>query len=162
MSNSQNLASKNMAQPQSPITPNSQNLTDSSQPQNSIIMVRDVVNSHKKNCLHSFFSQFGTIKRMVNKPTTNHYYIEFDEVKPVTKIEEKLQTTGLSLEGKDLEIIRINKIPLDLNEPSKVILITFMNFGEKIDLSLIVKLLDGFGVIQKVVIINKKKYESSC
>jgi len=56
--------------------------------------------------------------------------------------------------------MRINKIPLDLNEPSKVVLITFLECQEIITIDYITELLKDFGAIEKVVIYKKKNTQA--
>ena len=140
----------------SPLKAPAKSFPDATQPKNSIVLVKGVLNSYPKSNLNTFFSQFGAIKRIILKPTTLHYYIEFEEINSVEAIEAQMAKCPIMLKGRELEIVRINKIPLDLNEPSKVILITFMGVIEKIELSLVQELLEPFGVIEKVVIIKKK------
>jgi hypothetical protein len=139
-----------------PVKAPAQSSPDAMQPKNSILLVKGVLDSYPKANLNTFFEQFGAIKRIILKPTTLHYYIEFEAISSVEAIEAQMAKCPIMLKGRELEIVRINKIPLDLNEPSKVILITFVGVIEKIELSLVQELLGPFGTIEKVVIIKKK------
>jgi hypothetical protein len=150
-SNLQNSSALN-----TPVKAPAQSFADATQPKNSIVLIKGVLDSYPKANLNTFFEQFGAIKRIILKPTTLHYYIEFEAISSVEAIEAQMAKCPIMLKGRELEIVRINKIPLDLNEPSKVILITFMGVIEKIELSLVQELLEPYGTIEKVVIIKKK------
>lgn len=70
--------------------------------------------------------------------------------------------------GKALEIVRIKKVPLDLNCSSKVVLVTFTNMEESVSLSKVHNVFSAFAKIEKVhsscrfiftekIVIEKKK-----
>ena len=67
-------------------------------------------------------------------------------------IERHIQTNDVFFSEKILHITRINKIPLDLNEPSKVLLITFIDFGGSISIGLVSRIFENFCSIEKVSI----------
>lgn len=75
--------------------------------------------------LYPLFSQYGIVKKIISKPSTSHYYIEFENPSALDLLQKVENENGLYIQGKSVKIMRINKIPLDLNEPSKVVLITF-------------------------------------
>lgn len=60
---------------------------------------------------------------------------------------------------KQLNIMRINKVPLDLNQPSKVLLVTFIGFTKDITVDNVVAIFGTYGKIGKVVIYRKKNIQ---
>jgi hypothetical protein len=104
--------------PSSPFRP------DATKP-TAIILVKGMPTSILTAEISKYFSQYGSVKRIISKPSTSHFYIEFDTAKTVDKITDISDSNELFIYSKPLKVMRINKIPLDLNESSKVILITF-------------------------------------
>lgn len=70
-----------------------------------------------------------------------------------------LKNQQIILGGKQLNIMRINKVPLDLNQPSRVLLVTFIGFAKEITIDNAVKLFGTYGSIGKVVIYKKKNVQ---
>jgi hypothetical protein len=100
------------------------------------------------------------VKKVINKPCTLHYYVEFDHPKCVQAIEHRADTKGLWINGKSIKIMRINKIPLDLNEPSKVVLVTFLESVENVTIGFICDMFSSYGNLEKVVIYKKKNIQA--
>ena len=105
----------------------------------------------KEKDLYPLFSQYGIVRKIISKPSTSHYYIEFEVFFHIFKslknphavdiIQQISDENGLVIQGKQVKIMRINKIPLDLNEPSKVVLVTFLECQENITIEYITDLL---------------------
>ena len=55
--------------------------------------------------------------------------------------------------------MRINKVPLDLNQPSKVLLVTFIGYSRDVTVEHVIEIFKKYGVIGKVVIYRKKNIQ---
>jgi len=122
--------------------------------QTAIILVKGVSSSIREKDMYPIFNQYGIVRKIISKPSTLHYYIEYDNPKSVDRIQHVSDTNSLYIGGKNVKIMRINKIPLDLNEPSKVVLITFLECQEIITIDYITELLKDFGAIEKVSVFS--------
>lgn len=74
-------------------------------------------------------------------------------------ISNHLKTSPVILKDKPLNIMRINKIPLDLNQPSKVLLVTFIGYTKDMTVENVIELFGTYGNIGKVVIYRKKNIQ---
>ena len=70
-----------------------------------------------------------------------------------------LEKDTVCQKDKQLNIMRINKVPLDLNQPSKVLLVTFIGFTKDITVDNVVAIFGTYGKIGKVVIYRKKNIQ---
>lgn len=63
------------------------------------------------------------------------------------------------LKEKPLNVMRINKVPLDLNFPSKVLLVTFIGCTKDVTVEHVISIFGTYGKIGKVVIYKKKNVQ---
>lgn len=75
------------------------------------------------------------------------------------KLIQYLEKGSVSLKDRPLNIMRINKVPLDLNQPSKVLLVTFIGYTKEITVDSVVAIFGTYGGIGKVVIYRKKNIQ---
>lgn len=74
-------------------------------------------------------------------------------------ISNHLKMSQVIFKDKPLNIMRINKIPLDLNMPSRVLLVTFIGYTKDMTVDNVIELFGTYGNIGKVVIYRKKNIQ---
>lgn len=67
--------------------------------------------------------------------------------------------TPFRLDRKKLNLCLVNKLPLDLNEKSRIVLVTVYNEKIKVNVFTFHHLFKSFGDILKIVIFKKKNYQ---
>ena len=70
-----------------------------------------------------------------------------------------LSSSQVMLKDKPLNVMRINKVPLDLNFPSKVLLVTFIGCTREMTVEHVMEIFGTYGNIGKVVIYRKKNVQ---
>lgn len=70
-----------------------------------------------------------------------------------------LGSSQILLKDKPLNVMRINKVPLDLNFPSKVLLVTFIGCTKEMTVDHVIEIFGTYGNIGKVVIYKKKNVQ---
>jgi hypothetical protein len=75
------------------------------------------------------------------------------------KLVTHLAGSPIIIKDKPLNIMRINKVPLDLNHPSKVLLVTFIGYTKEMTVEHVIELFGTYGNIGKVVIYKKKNIQ---
>ena len=104
--------------------------------------------------LKGIFSEYSSYDSIITIPNSRNIYIKFLNNSDIDKILLKNKSRK-----KPLLMMTVNKLPLDLNKKSKIVLITLYNEKIKIGVFSIYNLFKEYGKIQKIVIFKKKNYQ---
>lgn len=106
--------------------------------------------------LSQIFEQFRGFEEIVTIPNSNNIYIKFaDNV----DLQAMFDLHSEQLKAAELEASIVNKLPLDLNSHSKVILVTFYSLKIEIDVFIIKGLFAEFRGINRASMFKKKNYQ---
>jgi len=108
--------------------------------------------------LEDKYSTYPGFEKVVMIPGSKNAYIKFENMEHVQRIIEENESCFLTA-GQKLKMCMVNKLPLDLNEKSKILLVTVYN--EKIDINVhsVHDIFKDFGKICKLIIFKKKNYQ---
>ena len=109
-------------------------------------------NLYKKFSKNKFFEEIMIIKNSKN------IYIKFVNLKAINEIIQKNDSLKKN-DKKKLNLSLVNKLPLDLNKSSRIVLVTIYNEKVQINVFSISDVFKQFGVIKKIIIFRKKNYQ---
>jgi RNA recognition motif-containing protein len=91
---------------------------------------------------------------------TSNVYIKFPKTEIVRKIVEVYENTPIEFNGKPLRMCLVTKLPLDLNQKSRILLVTIYNEQFEVNVHSLYEIFRNFGSIRKMIVFKKKNYQS--
>lgn len=134
------------------------NLTNKT-PNYNYLLLKNLPNGTTKNQLTERFNEYETIEEIIIVTNSNNAYIKFADIEEIREILNKNESEGLLFNNQRLPVCFVNKLPLDLNKKSKIVLVTI--YQEKIEINVhsVYDIFKEFGLIQKIIIFKKKNYQ---
>jgi hypothetical protein len=93
-------------------------------------------------------------------PNTTNVYIKFQNVQKIKQLVQLYIDSPVEFNGKLLKVCLVSKIPLDLNEKSKILLVTIYNEKIEINVNTLYDIFSNFGRLYKMIIFKKKNYQA--
>jgi len=91
---------------------------------------------------------------------TSNVYIKFPQVDQVKRIVEAHESTPVEFNGKPLKVCLVTKLPLDLNQKSRILLVTIYNEQFEVNVHSLYEVFRNFGSIRKMIVFKKKNYQA--
>lgn len=122
------------------------------------LLIKNPPSNLTKKILYKRFSDNKNFEEIMIIKNSKNIYIKFDNLEAINKI---IKTNDL-LKNSDknkLNMSLVNKLPLDLNKSSKIVLVTIYNEKIQINVFTVSDIFKQFGVINKIIIFKKKNYQ---
>lgn len=122
------------------------------------LLIKNYSERYTYERLQEKYSKYEGYEKIIVIPGSQNVYIKFEEMMQVHRIIEENDNAIIS-NGQNLKMCIVNKLPLDLNEKSRILLVTVYN--EKIDINVnsIYDIFKDFAKIRKIIIFKKKNYQ---
>ena len=108
--------------------------------------------------LQEKYQNYPSFEKVVMIHGSKNAYIKFGEMAQIQKIIEENESNGVT-DSQKLKMCMVNKLPLDLNEKSRILLVTLYNEKIEINVHSIYEIFKDFGKISKLIIFKKKNYQ---
>lgn len=122
------------------------------------LLIKNFMERFTLETLEATFSAYPGFDKVVMIPGSKNAYIKFEEMTQVQQIIEDNETAAL-VSGQRLKMCMVNKLPLDLNEKSRILLITVYNEKIEITVKSVHEIFKDFAKICKMIIFKKKNYQ---
>lgn len=86
-------------------------------------------------------------------------YLKFASLEEIKNIMKQHLVAPFCIGKKKLNLCLVNKLPLDLNQKSRIVLVTIYNEKIKINVFTFYHLFKSYGEIKKIIIFKKKNYQ---
>lgn len=126
---------------------------------NYYLLIKNLPENTSEEDIKQIFEQCSSLEKIVVIPKINNVYVKFGDLAEIRILVEQQDVTPLVFNGTKLRLCFVNKLPLDLNDKSRVLLITV--YEEKIELTAhgIYDMFKDTAHICKIVIFKKKNYQ---
>ena len=123
------------------------------------LLIKNLPMDINEETIRDFFKDYQTIEEVIIVKNSNNIYLKFGEMAEIKQILEKSEIQPYEYEGQRLKMCFVNKLPLDLNEKSRIVLVTL--YYEKIEVNVhsVYDIFKEFGAIRKIIIFKKKNYQ---
>ena len=125
----------------------------------NFLLVKNLPPNVSVQTVRQLFPNAQTLCDVQITPNTSNIYVKFADIKEIKEIVEDNEHSPLELDGKRLKMCLVSKLPLDLNEKSKILLVTLYNEKMEIDALSVHNIFREFGNIRKIIIFKKKNYQ---
>lgn len=121
------------------------------------LLIKNFSERFSTEMLEERYSAYEGFERVVMIPGSKNAYIKFGELEQIQYIiAENESNTHASHR---LKMCIVNKLPLDLNEKSRILLLTVYNEKIEINVHSVYEIFKDFGKISKMIIFKKKNYQ---
>jgi hypothetical protein len=86
-------------------------------------------------------------------------YLKFSSLEEIKNIMKQHLVAPFYIGNKKLNLCLVNKLPLDLNKKSRIVLVTIYNEKIKVNVFTFYHLFKSYGEIVKIIIFKKKNYQ---
>lgn len=97
---------------------------------------------------------------IIKVPESNNIYVSFKSLEEIRQIVEASEQNPINYNGKQLRMCLVNKLPLDLNNSSSILLLTIYHEKVEINIYTLSSLFQNYGPIQKMIIFKKKNFQT--
>ena len=91
---------------------------------------------------------------------TSNVYIKFSKTDQVKRIIEAHEISPVEFNGKNLKVCLVTKLPLDLNQKSRILLVTIYNEQFEVNVYSLYEVFCNFGIIRKMIVFKKNNYQT--
>ena len=121
------------------------------------LLIKNFSERFSVESLQASYGAYEGFERVVMIPGSKNAYIKFEEMEQIQAIIADNENSAQT--GNRLKMCMVNKLPLDLNEKSRILLLTVYN--EKVDVNVhsVHEIFKDFGKIAKMIIFKKKNYQ---
>ena len=144
--------------PYNPYGQNGQNTQNkkSKYGKHNYLLIKNLPINTTKGSLEKRYGEEEGFQEVLMNQGSNNVYIRFKEAK---RILELIKIHEENPENKQIKMCLVNKLPLDLNERSRILLLTLYNEKTEITIDGMHELFKEYGEIAKMVIFKKKNYQ---
>ena len=96
---------------------------------------------------------------MIKVSNSSSVYLKFGSLEEIKSIMKQHLVAPFCIGKKKLNLCLVNKLPLDLNQKSRIVLVTIYNEKIKINVFTFYHLFKSYGEIKKIIIFKKKNYQ---
>lgn len=122
------------------------------------LLIKNFKKKYTSEALEAEFSLHPGFEKVVMIPGSKNAYIKFEEIENIKRIIEENELV-CSRTGQKIKMCMVNKLPLDLNEKSRILLITVYNEKIEMNIQSVYGIFKDIGKICKVIIFRKKNYQ---
>lgn len=101
-----------------------------------------------------------TLERVHLCPTSKNVYVKFGDVREMRSIVAENEQRPLTVNNSQIKMSIVNKIPLDLNQGSRIVLVTVYHDKVPINVGVIHALAVLFGHVNRIAIYKKKSFQA--
>ena len=134
-------------------------LNTASSESHNYLLVKNLPADVDEDIVRGLFSTCKSLKEILIVKNSNNVYVRFSEVQEINQLVDRSEADGFNVNGKKLKMCMVNKLPLDLNEKSKIVLTTVYNEKIEINVHSVYDIFKEFGAIRKIIIFKKKNYQ---
>ena len=147
--------------PQNIVVRNSKTEThaEEAKPDHMYLLIKNLSRETLPEQVKCLFPTLTSISEIIIVKNTSNVYVKFSDVKQAEPLLAKWSKESFKHHGRKLDISLVSKLPLDLNEISRIVLMTI--YQEKVDINVenVHQMFREFGVIRKIIIFKKKNYQ---
>lgn len=122
-------------------------------------MIRNLNSKINDSSIRTIFRDFRSLKEIIRIFNSNNVYLKFGSLEDLKSVMKRNLVAPFVCRKKRLNMCLVNKLPLDLNKKSKIVLVTVYNERIKINVFTFYHLFKSFGEISKIIIFKKKNYQ---
>lgn len=123
------------------------------------ILIRNLHPKTSQTKVKNIFKDFPSLQKVIKVSNSSSVYLKFSSLKEIKSIMKQHLVAPFYIGPKKLNLCLVNKLPLDLNQKSKIVLVTVYNEKIKINVFTFYHLFKSFGDIRKIIIFKKKNYQ---
>ncbi len=101
-----------------------------------------------------------TLERVYLCPTSKNVYVKFGDVREMRAIVAENEQRPLTVNNCQIKMSVVNKIPLDLNQGSRIVLVTVYHDKVPINVGVVYALAGLFGFVNRIAIYKKKSFQA--
>ena len=109
--------------------------------------------------MRATFKYFDSLEKVVRVENSSSVYLKFSSLEEIKKIMKQHLVAPFYIGSKKLNLCLVNKLPLDLNGKSRIVLVTIYNEKIKVNVFTFYHLFTSYGEIRKIIIFKKKNYQ---
>lgn len=126
----------------------------------SFLLIKNVLNALTKDSVTELFKDKTSLSEVIVVKNSNNIYIKFSNPAELAQILSEAETKPIMLNGEELRMCSVHKLPLDLNEKSNIVLTTFYNEKIEVNAHSIFEVFTEFGRIVKIIVFKKKNFQA--
>ena len=126
----------------------------------SFLLIKNVLNALTKESVKELFKEKTSLSEVIVVKNSNNIYIKFSNPAELAQILSESETKPIMLNGEELRMCSVHKLPLDLNEKSNIVLTTFYNEKVEVNAHSIFEVFTEFGRIVKIIVFKKKNFQA--
>lgn len=123
------------------------------------ILIRNLHPKTNEQKVKNIFKEFSSLQNVIKVSNSSSVYLKFSSLKEIKNIMKQHLVAPFYIGHKKLNLCLVNKLPLDLNQKSKIVLVTVYNEKIKINVFTFYHLFKSYGEIKKIIIFKKKNYQ---
>ena len=123
------------------------------------ILIRNIPSKTEDSEIKVTFKAFSSLQNIFKVFNSSSVYLKFKSLDEIKTIMKQHIIAPFYLKHRKLNMCLVNKLPLDLNKKSKIVLVTVYNEKIKINVFTFYHLFKSFGDISKIIIFKKKNYQ---
>ncbi len=122
----------------------------------NFILIKNSTNELDLKKLEKNFKKKQSFQKIITISNSKNIYAQFNNSKEIKEIINENEKLNLK---ERLNMCSVQKLPLDLNSTSRIVLITIYNEKVEINVYSISEIFKVFGKIKKIIIFKKKNYQ---
>lgn len=145
-----------------PLTASSAPATSDTGPAEShnYLLIKNVAGPLSAATLAKLLPAKASFGEIIKIPDSNHIYIAFKSLADVERIVAASEAKPVFYLGRHLRMCLVNKLPLDLNLRSSILLLTIYHEKIAINVRSLMGAFHTFGPILKMIVFKKKNYQA--
>lgn len=152
---------KHSSQLTSSSTPGQSAKASSSGPRShNYLLVKNLAGGVSDKSLQELLPIKLPFEEVIRIPDSSNVYVSFRSLAEVKRVVEESETRPVSFQGKQLKMCLVNKLPLDLNINSRILLLTIYHEKVAINTGVLLSLFQHYGPIIKMIVFRKKNFQA--
>ena len=128
--------------------------------ENNFLLIKNFPKNVTEDEVTSLISETKSALSIFIVSDSNNVYAKFTNRNEIKQILKKHKINPFRKNGKKLELGFVSKIPLDLNQTSRIVLATVYNEKSDINIPIIYRILSKYGPILRIIIFKRKNFQA--